>query len=77
MMIEWFGIILAAYLTAGLIFSALIVTSKDFEKGISEYTRPNLAIKLFFALVITVAWVVVLKFEGFDAKVQLKKEERK
>jgi succinate dehydrogenase/fumarate reductase cytochrome b subunit len=75
-MIEWLGIILAAYLTVGIIFAVLIVTSKDFEKGISEYTRPNLAIKLFFALVITVAWAVVLKFEGFDANIQLKKEER-
>jgi succinate dehydrogenase/fumarate reductase cytochrome b subunit len=73
--IELLGIITAVYLLIGLALAVLIVTSKDFEKGISEYTRPNLAIKLFFALVITVAWVVVLKFEGFDAKVQLKKEE--
>jgi succinate dehydrogenase/fumarate reductase cytochrome b subunit len=76
-MIEWLGIITAVYLLIGIVLAVLIVTSKDFEKGISEYTRPNLAIKLFFALVITVAWVVVLKFEGFDAKVQLKKGERK
>jgi uncharacterized YccA/Bax inhibitor family protein len=72
-MIEWLGIITAVYLLIGIVLAALIVTSKDFEEVVSKYTHPNLAVKLLFSLIITLAWVVVLKFEG----VQLKKEERK
>jgi succinate dehydrogenase/fumarate reductase cytochrome b subunit len=71
-MIEWLGIITAVYLLIGIVLAALIVTSKDFEKGVSKYTHPNLAVKLLFSLIITLTWAVVLKFKGVVTKVERK-----
>lgn len=76
-MIELLGIITAVYLLIGIVLAALIVTSEDFEKEISKYALPNLTVKLLFALIITLAWAVILKFERVSANIQLKKEERK